>query len=120
MKKNKGIISISAFRHALKGFWRFIREERHAKIHVSASIVVVAFGMYIKLSQIEWSIILLTIALVFVSEMVNTSIEKTCDLIDNHYNLTIKTIKDIAAGAVLFASFIAVIIALLIFLPKCI
>ncbi len=118
MKKNKGVFSIAAFKYAFEGILSFIKLEKHAKIHLLATLVVMVLGFILKINKIEWALLILVIALVFVAEMINTAIEKSCDLIDPKINPKIKQIKDLAAGAVLLASIFAIVIGILVFLPK--
>ena len=60
----------------------------------------------------------LTIFFVFVSEFVNTAIEKLGDLYTKEYNENVKIIKDIAAGSVTLSAVSALIVGIIMFLPK--
>jgi diacylglycerol kinase len=82
------------------------------------TIMVVIAGLMLKVSGIEWSILIGFIALVLSLELVNTSIEKLVDLISPDYHQQAGLVKDISAGAVLIAAIAAVIAGLTIFLPK--
>jgi diacylglycerol kinase len=70
------------------------------------------------LTNTEWCWIIIAIALVFITEMLNTSIEFLTDLVSPNYHPLAKNTKDVAAGAVLVAAIIAIILGLMIFLPK--
>ena len=55
-------------------------------------------------------------AIVIISEMLNTAIEFALDSIyHNKYSRMVGMAKDISAGAVMFASLISVVIGLIIF-----
>lgn len=94
------------------------KEEPNFKIHFVATIVVVAAGLYFKLSTTEWLAIIIVIGLVLVTELLNTSIENIADFISPARHEKIKTIKDIAAAAVLISTIVALVVGLLVFAPK--
>ena len=66
----------------------------------------------------EWLVVVLCITVVLTLEMINTAIEKLCDVVQPDYHPQIKIIKDIAAGAVLIAALGSIIIGAIIFVPK--
>jgi len=72
-----------------------------------------------KVSAIEWTILLICIAVVIAAEAMNTSIEKLTDMVSPDFNKEAGKIKDIAAGAVLVLAIMAAIIAIIIFYPYC-
>ena len=94
-----------------------IRNERNFQLQLSAFILICCVGIYHNISSIEWSLILLISALVLSLEAINSSIEKVCNLVTTKIHPEIKIIKDIASGAVVIASVIAIIIGCLIFFP---
>lgn len=106
------------FRYAWNGLKVVIQRERNFKIHLLAAIFVVIISFILKLSLIQWSIIILVIGLVLVSEMFNSAIELLIDYIKPEVNSNAKMIKDMAAGGVLVAAFISIIIASLVLLPE--
>jgi diacylglycerol kinase len=73
--------------------------------------------MFTGLSTVEWCLILFSIALVLSLEMVNTAIERVCNMQTTEFHPAIKVIKDVAAAAVLLSSVIAAIIGMLVFIP---
>lgn len=94
------------------------KEEPNFRIHVVATIMVVAAGLYFQLSTTEWLAIIIVIGLVLVTELVNTAIENIADFISPEKHEKIKTIKDIAAAVVLISATVAFIVGLVIFIPK--
>jgi diacylglycerol kinase len=106
-----------SFQFALTGMATALREQRNLKIQFGVSLLVVALGYYFKVSVLEWVIILLCIGLVITLEMVNTALENLVNLVTSEWKPLAGKIKDISAGAVLFASFIATIIGTIIFAP---
>jgi len=109
---------IKSFYYALSGIIYAIRTQRNMKIHTLALIVVIAAGFWLELSSLEWSIVLIMAGIVIVCEMLNTALEALVDLETQDYHSLAKIAKDVAAGAVLIASILSVIVALLIFGPK--
>ncbi len=107
-----------AFTHAFHGMADFIRNDRNGRIHIGISAFVVVAGLLLNVSIIEWSILLLCIAIVIGLEMINHAIENICDVVHANVHPLIKTAKDVAAGAVLWSVMVSVIIGILIFLPK--
>jgi len=77
---------------------------------------MLAWWLYVSAS--EWIILLACIATVLSFEMINSAIEKVCNLVHPEYHAAVKVIKDIAAGAVLWVSVFSGIIGFIIFLPK--
>lgn len=115
MKDRKKGIGLN---HALNGLKLVFIREKNFKIHLLALLIVIAFGFYFTLTYIEWAIILLISSLVLVSEILNSVLELTIDYIKPDIHPTAKKIKDMSAGAVLLAALFAVIIGIIIFLPK--
>ena len=109
---------VKSFEHAWNGISHFITHDRNGRIHTAAGVLVVAAGIYCKVSANEWGILLLCMALVISFEMLNHALEKLCDLVHEAPHPFIKTAKDVGAGAVLWSAVISAIIGLLIFIPK--
>lgn len=111
---------IKAFGHALDG-WKRALKERNVKIHLVITIFVLITSLLLKISRIEFIIILILIALVISAELFNTAIEEICDTITAslklHYVDTTFP-RDLAAGGVLVVASIAALVGLLIFIPK--
>jgi len=108
---------LASFGYAFNGIGAFLRSEPHARIHALATLVVVAAGCWYKIATPEWLWIILAIALVWITEMLNTVIEKTMDHLSPAQHPKVKFIKDVAAGAVLIAAIAAIIIGAVIFIP---
>lgn len=101
-----------SFGHALSGLGHLLRTEHNAWVHAAATVAVVAIGLWLGLSAAEWRWILLAVALVWMAEAFNTSLETLCDVVSPERRPAIKRVKDIAAGAVLIAALTAVGIGL--------
>ncbi len=95
-----------------------LRAEKNLRVHAVIAALVVIAGLVLHVGAVKLSILLLTIAIVVLSEMVNSALEFSIDaLYKNKYSRLVKFAKDISAGAVLFVSFIAFVVGILIFVP---
>jgi len=109
----------SSFSHAFNGIIQAFKTERNVKLHTLLGLLVIFFGVYFRISVIEWLILVLTIGFVIVAELLNTAIEYTVDMVcGKTYNELAKYSKDIAAGATLVAAIVAIVIGAIIFIPK--
>ncbi len=107
-----------SFKYAFKGIFYVFSTQVNMKIHFIAAAAVVLMGIWLKISILEWLFVALAVFAVLVSEMINTAIEEIMDLLFPDFNEKVGRIKDIAAGVVLLFSIFAVIVGLVIFLPK--
>jgi diacylglycerol kinase len=107
-----------SFTYAFRGIVSAFSGESNCRIQLSVGMLVVLASVLLGLSQLQWCIILLCIALVISLEMVNSAIEKACDRITREKDDYVRYVKDIAAGAVLWSSVISAVIGAIIFLPK--
>lgn len=90
-------------------------QEKHFKVHLIVSIIVLIIGLYTHLSSDEWLWIILSIFLVFITEGFNTVIEKIADYIQPEKDEKIRIIKDISAAVVLMAAIFSILTAVIIF-----
>lgn len=108
----------ASFGHAFRGVAELLHGTPNAVIHVVLALVAVALGFYFRIDAGEWLAIVIVIGLVLALEAVNTAIEGLADMISREHNENIKRIKDVAAGAVLMAAIAALVVGMIIFLPK--
>lgn len=108
-----------SMRHAFAGLIAVAHLERNMRWHLLASILVLVGGWWLQVDRSEWLWLILAIFLVIQSELANTVVENVVDLLtDQHYALAAKYAKDMAAAAVLVAATFAIVVGLIIFLPK--
>lgn len=107
-----------SFGYAWQGLKALFRTEHNAWIHAAITMAVVVAAIILKVSRAEALVLVLTIAFVFVTEILNTAIEKAMDFISTEKHPQIGLVKDFAAAAVLISAIAAVIIGAIIFLPK--
>ena len=107
-----------SFVNAFHGLRDCVLHEKNFRIQYVIAILIVIAGIFFKLNATEWILILICFATVLSFEIINSAIEKLCDLVCSDFNLTIKKVKDMAASAVLLSAIISFIIGCIIFLPK--
>jgi len=114
--KNKNLVE--SFNNAIKGIISTVRTERNMKIHIAASVMVVLLSFLYKLTRTEFLIVMIVVALVLICELFNTAMERLIDLITDVYHPKVKTIKDMAAGAVMISAGVSLIVGYVIFINK--
>ncbi len=120
MTNRRGFFSREAesFACAFRGIASLLKSEVHARIHLAATVAVLALGWWFEISPGEWLAVTLAIGLVWVAEALNTAIEYVADLAHPDEHPEVKKLKDLAAAAVLFASIVALVVGLIVFLPR--
>jgi len=103
---------------AIEGILYVVKTERHMRWHFLSAIAILIISLLLGLNKIEFIALTLAIILVLLSEMLNTAVEVAVDLFHEEYHPLAKIAKDIAAGAVLIASFGAIVIGYLILFPQ--
>lgn len=109
---------LQSFGYAFRGLAIFFQTQTNAKIQVLVSLFAILLGFLLQIVWYEWALIIFSIGLVLSAETMNTAIEFLTDLVSPTYNEKAGKVKDIAAGAVLLAAITAILIAMLIFIPK--
>ena len=105
----------AAFADAGRGVVILLNTQAHARIHLAATLGVLVFGVWLDVSRADWLALVLAMALVWVSEAINTAIEAVVDLASPALHPLAGKAKDVAAGAVLLASLAALVIGVLVF-----
>lgn len=116
--KRRAVSRVASFRHAFAGWWYVLRTQHNAWIHAIASLAILGVATWLGLGPTEWAILILTIAVVWVAEFVNTAVEASVDLLSPDIHPLAKIAKDIAAAAVLIAALAALVVGLLLMGPK--
>lgn len=118
-KKKYGIKRfLNSFVYAASGIISAFKTEQNLLFDLIYAILTVIIGILLKLSVLEFAIVLLAIGLVISMELINTSIEYVVDMAMPEIHPLAKLSKDIAGGAVLVSAIIAFIVGLIIYLPK--
>ncbi len=109
---------IRGFGYAFKGITYAAVTQLNFRVHLLAMFAAVFMGFVFKITLNEWCWVMLCIALVLITELVNTAVETLTDMVSPGYNQKAGMVKDVAAGAVLIAALFALITGITIFLPK--
>lgn len=118
-KKQKGIKKfINSFSYPIKGLRYAYKNEQNLAVDVGIALLVVIFGFLFRINKYEWAILVLTIGLVISCELINTAIEAVVDLVTEEYHPLAKVAKDTSAAAVLVFALVAILVGLIIFVPK--
>lgn len=115
-KKNKNILE--SFKYGFLGLFETIKRERNIKIAFFLIIFGTIISWFLKLSMMEWVVVILMSVIVVSLEMMNTAIEAVVDMVMPNIHPLAKLAKDTAAGAVVLSVVVAFIIGLIIYLPK--
>jgi diacylglycerol kinase (ATP) len=102
---------------AIEGIIYAVKTQRHMRYHLFAALAALILGLLLNISRSEFILLCMSIVLVLVTEMLNTAIETTVDMISEKYHPLAKNAKDIAAGVVLIASIGALMLGYLILYP---
>lgn len=106
-----------SFQYAFSGWHYVIRTQQNAWIHALAGVIVVILGLWLKLTRLEWAVVVIAIALVWTAEFINTALEVVVDLASPKEHQLAKVSKDVGAAGVFTASLCALVIGLLILAP---
>lgn len=106
-----------SFGVAARGLWIMLSSQRHAWIHLTATVAVCIAGAVYGVTKIEWCWLIIAIVSVWTAETLNTAFEFLCDVASPEFHPLVENAKDVSAGAVLICAVGAAIIGLIIFLP---
>ncbi|HEY1200328.1 MAG TPA: diacylglycerol kinase family protein [Niastella sp.] len=109
---------LRSFRFAMAGISSFFVREHNAWLHFMATIAVFILAALVGVTKTELLALVFAVGFVWVAEMFNTCIERVMDFVSIKQDAEIKFIKDLAAGAVLTAAITALIVGLVVFIPK--
>lgn len=118
ISKTKGMRFIRSFGFAWNGLKICFTSETNFRIHVLFTIAAILLGLVLHVSPAEWLVMLFCIGLVAGMEMMNTAVEKLCNVVQEDIHPGIKVVKDIAAGAVMVAAGCSLVTGFIIFAPK--
>lgn len=108
---------LMSFKPAFAGFRFVLRSQPNAKVHAFISVPVFLAGLWLRLDAARWGFIVLAMAMVWITEFLNTSFEALVDLVSPDHHRLAMLAKDVSAAAVVIASLAAVLIGVLVFWP---
>jgi diacylglycerol kinase len=117
--KQRGLTRLkNSFKYSFSGLKYAYSKEQNMAIHLLVTILVIVAGVFFKISYVEWFFVIIIIGLVLATELINTAIEATIDLVSPKIHPLAKIAKDTASAAVFIFALVASIGGLLIFVPK--
>lgn len=108
----------TSFGFAWKGIKTLVRTQPNMRIHLGATVLTVIAGFCFHLHPGKWLAVIIAIAMVWITEAVNTAIEFLTDIVSPEFNPLAGHVKDIAAAAVLLSAIASVIIGCIVFIPE--
>ncbi|HZX74596.1 MAG TPA: diacylglycerol kinase family protein [Cyclobacteriaceae bacterium] len=107
-----------SFTYAFRGLRILFETQQNSWIQMVFAFLIIFLGVTLKISLVEWTMIIFSIGFVLTAEAFNTAIEIDIDLTSPTYHPYARDTKDVAAGAVLLASFTAIAVGMIVFIPK--
>lgn len=107
-----------SFSYAIDGIVYALRTQRNMRIHVAVAVLVLIAALFFRVSRLEFLVLLLTIAFVIGTELVNTAVEATIDVTTQSFDPVAKIAKDVAAGAVLMSAITAIVVGYVVFFGR--
>ena len=109
---------IDSFNYAVSGIITAIKTEKSMRLHYIIAVLVLLSSLFFDFNRTEFLLLLFAVSLVVISEMINTAIERTIDLITKEFHPLARLVKDVAAGAVLIATINSLIVGYLLFFER--
>ena len=109
---------IDSFNYAVSGIITAIKTEKSMRTHYIIALLVLISSLFFDFNRTEFLLLLFAVSLVVISEMINTAIERTIDLITKEFHPLARLVKDVAAGAVLIATINSLIVGYLLFFER--
>ena len=109
---------LKSFGYAFEGLKLALSVDQNVRIHMIVGLFVVTVSVIVQVTKMEFLFILFSIFFVLITEMVNTSIEEMTNLIVKEHRMEAKIAKDVAAASVLLAATFAVIVGIVILIPR--
>ena len=108
---------LRSFRYAFAGVRLLFGKEHNARIHATITVLVVVAGIVLRVSPMEWGVLVICIGMVLSAEAFNSAIERVANYLTTERDDRIRDIKDLAAGAVLLCAIASAVAGLIVFVP---
>ncbi len=104
-------------KYSMQGLSYCFQSESSFLLEAITACVIIIFGIYFDIEFLEWVISFGSLALISITELINTAIEATVDMVTKEYNEYAKIAKDCGSAATGVMSVLAAIVNLIIFVP---
>jgi len=111
-------VLLRSFGYAFEGVAYVLRTQRNARIELAIGTAAVLLAAWLGITNVEWAVLVLTIALVLGLESINTSLELAVSLASPERHPSAKAAKDVAAACVLLGAVVSILVGLLLFAPR--
>jgi diacylglycerol kinase (ATP) len=108
---------VRSIRCAVRGIRLMLATQHNAWVHAAATVGAIAMGVALRVTPIEWCVLIIAMVAVWTAEALNTALELLCDVASPAFHPLVEKAKDVAAGAVLIAAAGSVIVGLFVFGP---
>ena len=108
---------MKSFSYAIAGVRELLRSQHNARIHLLATVLVMALAWWLEVAAQQWALLFVACAMVWCAEALNTAIEFLADAVTTEPHPLIKKAKDVAAAAVLIVAIFSLAIGVVVFLP---
>lgn len=108
---------VGSIRHAIRGAVFLVRREENIRRELVIAGAVIACGLFLSLERMEWMLLVGAMTAVLVTEAINTSLERSLDLLRPRLEAQVRVIKDSMAAAVLCTAIGACVIGFGVFIP---
>ncbi len=105
-------------KNSMNGFYCYAREGKSIIIYLFGVIIEIAMGFVYRINGLEWILIICILGIILSVELLNTAIESVCDSVTKEYNPNIKIAKDCGSAATFIIFMVALLLNIIIFLPK--
>lgn len=112
------IAVVRSFGPAWSGLCWALKTQRNLQVHAVATVLTLILGFWLEIAPFEWLAVISAIGIVWVAELLNTSIEVLADRVSVEREEAIRRVKDVAAAAVLMAAVSATAVAIVVFAPR--
>lgn len=109
---------MNIFKYSINGIRSYAEDGKSFIVYVFLSIIEIILGFIFDINGLEWILIIVILGIILAVELLNTAIEATCDAITKDFNPLIKIAKDCGSGATFIIFVVAIILNIIIFLPK--
>ena len=109
---------LQTIKNSVNGIKCYAKDGKSIILYILGVILEIILGIVYHINGLEWILIVCILGIILSIELLNTGIEAVCDAITKDYNSFIKIAKDCGSGATMIAVLVALILNVIIFLPK--
>lgn len=118
-KKKVGLVKniLNKCKYSLQGLYYCFQNESSFLLEAITACIIIILGIVFDIEFLEWVISFGSLALISITELINTAIEATVDMVTQEYNEYAKIAKDCGSAATGVMTVLATIVNLIIFIP---